>query len=134
LYGRPKNNIPQRIVANVLDSLDGLKIALKEGGNFHTLFPLGLLIGVPVGLILGFTPGEWAISLFLFLMIVSFEIMNNAIEKTNDVISEDYNDKIKQAKNMASMAVFVWIIVCIVVVLFFAICHLTHWPWWKHMF
>lgn len=48
----------------------------------------------------------WLISLFLWICVFAFELVNTALEECVDMISKDYSLTIKAIKDMASAAVF----------------------------
>ena len=48
-------------------------------------------------------------SLFMWLIVMSLELINTAIEESLDMISLDYSSVIKAAKDMGSAAVFLFI-------------------------
>lgn len=48
---------------------------------------------------------DWIIIIFLISMVLSFEIINTAIEKTCDLYSKEYNKDIKIIKDLSAGAV-----------------------------
>lgn len=48
----------------------------------------------------------WLISLFLWICVFAFELVNTALEECVDMISKEYSPTIKAIKDMASAAVF----------------------------
>ncbi|GIW63669.1 MAG: diacylglycerol kinase [Patescibacteria group bacterium] len=85
----------------------GLVWALKTQNNFRLHFLLALT-AVALGFILN-------ISVFEFLIIATFitlglviEMINTAIEKTNDAITTDWRQEIKLAKDVSAGAMLVF--------------------------
>ena len=137
---RSKKKLFQHIAANFLESMNGLKIVALENRTLRIIFPFGIGIGlIAVGLtryISGewFTVGEWAISIILMWLVAILEVNNSSIEEIGDVADSNYNPKIKRAKDIASADVFLGLVLLAVVVIFFAVCHIVHWPWAERMF
>ena len=95
---------------STLNSFSGLKIAFYGEQAFrHECFVLLILSAI-----LFFTdkkPQEWIIVIGLWLFVMSIELLNSAIEKTCDLVTKDFNILIKSAKDMASAAIFIVIII-----------------------
>jgi len=53
----------------------------------------------------------WLISLTLWVLVMVMELINTAMEESLDLISKDYSPVIKVAKDMASAAVFLLVMV-----------------------
>lgn len=87
-------------------SLAGLKRAWQGEQAFRhevLLFPVILI------LLLIIRPGfGWAAGLiFSWLAVMSFELVNSAIEEAFDLITKEQNIHVKYGKDMASAAIFV---------------------------
>ncbi|WP_319592800.1 diacylglycerol kinase family protein [Salicibibacter halophilus] len=70
-------------------------------------------------LVLGFVVGiglmEWAILLVVIGGVITFELVNTAIERVVDLVSEGYHPLAKIAKDVAATAVFVYSLIAVIV-------------------
>ena len=51
--------------------------------------------------------GEWAAVLLCFALVISMELINTAVEKVCDKITTEYDEKIKQIKDISAAAVLI---------------------------
>lgn len=58
---------------------------------------------------------EWMIILVCFAVVLSFEIINSAIEKLCDLVCPDFNLTIKKVKDMSASAVLLSAIITFVI-------------------
>jgi len=86
-------------------SLAGLKAGLRlslafrqEAGILALLVLLLALYGKPAG--------TWLAGIGAWLLVMMCELLNTALEETLNLITRDYNIAVKNAKDMASAAVF----------------------------
>ena len=100
--------------ASVRYSIDGFFAAMKHEPSFREDFLFVILL-VPFAIILPVNAVSTAlmISSLLFIMIV--ELLNSAIEWTIDYLRPEIHPLAKRVKDMASAAVFVSYINCVVV-------------------
>ena len=64
-----------------------------------------MLMVIIAGVILRINTTEWSIVLILFGLVISLELINTAIENAVDLVTEEYNEKAKNAKDIAAGAV-----------------------------
>ncbi len=99
------------------NSLSGLHIAWRNEQAFrHEVF-----VFVCLSFVLWWTAQPWLEVVFVlggWLLVMAFELLNSAIEKTCDLISSDYEPLIKSAKDMASAAIFLAMVLNILIWLF----------------
>ena len=93
-----------------LHSLDGIQYAFHTERNFRIKLLIAIL-AIILGAILRLTLAEWLVICINIGIVFFAEMMNTAIEIVLDLYSQEYNEKIKRAKDMASGAVFVIAIV-----------------------
>lgn len=103
-------NIPTRAVRAFSYSLAGMKSAFVREEAFR-LEVLGLIL---LGLVLPFAP--WPLWKKIALLAVYFlipltELLNTAVEDLSDLVSPEYNEYIKRAKDKGSAAVLLAIAV-----------------------
>ena len=86
-------------------SLAGLKTGLRLSLAFRQEF--GILLTLILLLALYGKPfSTWLIGLGAWLLVMAAELINTAVEETLNLITRDYNIGVKNAKDMASAAVF----------------------------
>jgi diacylglycerol kinase (ATP) len=82
----------------------GIRYALKTQANlrFHALATAGVL---SAGLWTGLTSGEWGLLFLAIGLVWVAELLNTAIERVVDLVSPEYQELAKQAKDCAAGAV-----------------------------
>lgn len=107
-----------RVIKSFGWAFTGLRDCILHEKNFRIQYILALLV-VVAGIFLRLSSTEWMIILLCFALVLSFEIINSAIEKLCDLVSPDFNLTIKKVKDMSASAVllsaiFTFIIGCII--------------------
>lgn len=103
-----------RIIKSFACAFVGLKDCLLHEKNFRIQFAISLVV-IIAGLFFELSATEWMIILLCFGMVLSFEIINSAIEKLCDLVCPDFNLTIKKVKDMAASAVLFSAIISFVV-------------------
>jgi undecaprenol kinase/diacylglycerol kinase (ATP) len=75
---------------------------------------IALLVAI-AGIFFSISTAEWMIILICFAMVLSFEIINSAIEKLCDLVSPEFNLTIKKVKDMSASAVLLAAIISFIV-------------------
>ena len=101
------------------DALNGVLYALKHRAVLvQLLLAICAIIG---GLIIKLDQYEWMAFILCISMVISSEIFNTAIEKIGDYLNEEYDERIKIIKDLASGAVLInsiaSLIICIICVI-----------------
>ena len=102
----------KKLYSNLNNSLNGLKIVLKENS-----FILELVLGVfliPYIFLSNIDLNYKIILSVLYFLLLAFEIMNTAVEKLCDKVTTDINTEIKKIKDLSSAAVFVVLLILII--------------------
>ena len=90
-------------------SLTGLATGLRLSLAFRQ--ETGILIALVVLLFICGKPlTTWLIALGAWLLVMMAELINTAIEEALNLITRDYNIAVKNAKDMASAAVFLMLV------------------------
>ena len=90
-------------------SLTGLATGLRLSLAFRQ--ETGILIALVVLLFICGKPlTTWLIALGAWLLVMMAELINTAIEEALNLITRDYNSAVKNAKDMASAAVFLMLV------------------------
>lgn len=82
-------------------AIDGCFYAFKTQKNFkvHAFASLVMLV---LGILLDISSLEWALIVLLITIGFCMEMINTAFEKTVDLVTEDFNEKAKVAKDVAA--------------------------------
>ncbi len=100
--------------SSVRFSIEGFVTALRLEPSFREDF-IFVLILVPFAIILPVNAVSTAVMIVALFLIIIVELLNSAIEWTIDYISTETHPLAKRAKDMASAAVFLSYLNCIVV-------------------
>ena len=101
-----------KLIKNLINSLNGLRIVFKENS-----FKLELLLGFLILTFLIIFKIDFFLKILIFsiyLLVLSFEIINTSIEKLCNKITSDYDNDVKIIKDLASAAVFIILILLII--------------------
>jgi diacylglycerol kinase (ATP) len=96
----------RRILNATRYSADGIAACFRTEAAFRQEALLALFL-IPLGLWLGETAAEKALLAGSLLIVMIVEIVNSAIERVVDRISDERHQLSKEAKDMGSAAVFV---------------------------
>lgn len=107
-----------RVIKSFGWALNGLKDCILHEKNFRIQYTIAFAV-VIAGFFFRLSANEWMIILLCFATVLSFEIINSAIEKLCDLVCPDFNLTIKKVKDMSASAVLlstiiVFIIGCII--------------------
>lgn len=91
----------------------GIAFALKER-NVRIHLSIAVLV-VLAGFFFSISVFEWVAVLFAIGGMLSFELMNTAIERTVDLYTTDYHPLAKQAKDIAAGAVLIYAILSVII-------------------
>ena len=96
----------KRFFISLKNALRGILYVFVSQKNFkiHTVFAIAAVI---LAAILKFTYMEWAVLVLIIGVVMSCEALNTAIERTVDLVSPDYDERAKQAKDSAAAAVLI---------------------------
>ena len=101
-----------KLYKNLINSLNGLKIVIKEKS-----FLMELILGVFLIPYIFLSNIKFNHKLFLFVLyflLLATEIMNTAIEKLSDKFTKDFDNDIKNIKDLSSASVFIVLITLII--------------------
>lgn len=87
-------------------AIRGLQKALKSEANLQ-IHVLALLVLLPLGLVLKFTPVEWVAVLTCSALVISCELINTAVEKLSDFVEPQLHPKIAIIKDISAAAVLI---------------------------
>ena len=103
---------------NFINSMNGFKISIKEHSFIAEL--LGGMVLIPYLIFSKLDNTEKLIILSIYFFLLAFEIVNTAIEKLSDKITDKFDNDIKKVKDLSSSSVFLILILLIFTIIF---CH-----------
>ena len=95
-------------------ALQGIASSVKDENNLLVQFSSSMMV-IMFAVFLRCTFVEWAILISMCFLVVSFEMMNTAIENICDRITLEHDEKIKKIKDIAAGAVLT-LAICSVIV------------------
>ncbi|MCA9352722.1 diacylglycerol kinase family protein [Patescibacteria group bacterium] len=105
------------IIASFRNSFRGFRVLLWNEYNLYIQIGFAC-IAVIFGFLFHISHLEWAIQLTVIGLVVFSELVNTAIEKTMDLIHPEYNEHVRDVKDLASAAVLFMVLVSVAVGLF----------------
>jgi len=101
----------KKLFLNLVNSINGLKVALKEHSFIVEI--LGGLILIPFLIFSNLKIEYKLIIISIYFLLLAFEILNTSIEKLSDKISKEIDSDIKKIKDLSSASVFIILILLI---------------------
>ena len=101
----------KKIFSNLINSINGLKITLKQ--HSFIIEVVGGLILIPYLIIAELDNIIKLIIITIYFLLLAFELINTAIEKLSDKISNNFDSDIKKIKDISSASVFIILILLI---------------------
>ena len=96
----------KKLINSFKYALSGIKSAFKTEQNMK-IHPLIMEIVILMALILNISFNEWLIVLICFMVVISSELFNTALEKCVDLASPNKNEIAKLAKDVSAGAVLI---------------------------
>ena len=103
-----------RVTDSFVNAFHGLRDCILHEKNFRIQYVIAILI-VIAGIFFKLNATEWILILICFATVLSFEIINSAIEKLCDLVCPDFNLTIKKVKDMAASAVLLSAIISFII-------------------
>lgn len=88
------------------NAINGLVFAFKTENNIKIDVVVAILV-IIVAILLKISYIELAIIMLTIGFVITFELLNTVIENTADLITEEYNEKVKVIKDISAGAVLV---------------------------
>lgn len=92
----------------------GLRTLWQEEHNVR-IHIVAILVVLVMGFLLKVSTIEWCVLILAIAFVIFAEALNSSLENLADAITEDYNHKIKKAKDLGAAAVLLAAIVSVVV-------------------
>ncbi|WHX99354.1 diacylglycerol kinase family protein [Neobacillus sp. DY30] len=95
-------------------ALTGIKTALWSERNMRIHLCVSMLV-IGCSIFFSISKLEWLFVIVAIGGIFSLELVNTAIERVVDLVTEDYHPLAKQAKDLAAGAVFIYAVTAVVI-------------------
>ena len=104
----------KRLLRSFMYASQGLVFVIKHEQNMQIhLIAAGCILFSAY--LLNFPTLHWLILLLVIAGMFSLEIMNTAIERTVDLVTEEFHPLAKRAKDIAAAAVFVYCVFAVII-------------------
>jgi len=103
-----------RVLKSFVFAFNGLKDCILHEKNFQVQFVVSIIV-LALGIFFQLSRMEWVIILLCFAVVLSFEIINSAIEKLCDLVCPTFNLTIKKVKDMSASAVLLAAIISFII-------------------
>ena len=104
----------RKLIESFKFAIQGIGYALNTERNMKIHFILAFIVTL-LGFWYHITASEWSVLLLTMSMVVTTEMVNTAIEKTIDLVTEEYKVLAKISKDVAAGAVFISSVVAIII-------------------
>jgi diacylglycerol kinase len=118
-----RNTLPESFYYAIV----GVVSVFKSERNMKLHFFAALVV-IILAVLMNVTPFEWAILVLTIFFVLAAETINTAIEKTVDLVTDNYHPLAEKAKNMAAGAVLLSAVNAVI------IAGLIFWPYVKVIF
>lgn len=98
-----KNN---SFIDSVKFAIAGIKIATRYNRNMRVHFVIAIFV-IIFSFIFGLSNSEKAIIAMIILLVISAEMINTAIEEVVDLVTKDYRQEAKYAKDVSAGMVLI---------------------------
>ncbi len=113
--GKAKMFTFKRVIASAINSVNGLKYAYTNEQSM-SLHGVGTIFAIAMSIFLKINFNEWTFILLASVFVLSIELLNTSVEAIVDLITDEYHDLAKIAKDCGSAATFVstlsYVIIC----------------------
>ena len=105
------------IIRSFKNSLRGFKVLLQNEYNLYIQIGFAVL-AIVCGFVFKINTTEWAIQTTVIGLVIFSELVNTAIEKTMNLVQPEYDEKVRDIKDLASGAVLFMVLVSVATGLF----------------
>jgi diacylglycerol kinase (ATP) len=105
------------IIKSFQNSIRGFRVLLHNEYNLYIQLGFGFLITI-MGFIFSISSLEWIIQFTVIGLVIFSELINTAFEKTMDLVNPDYDERVRDIKDLASAAVLFMVLISIIVGMF----------------
>lgn len=95
-------------------ALDGIEYTINHERNFKIEVIFAILVSI-MGFILKVNIIEWLILVLAIAIVLTLELVNTSIERTVDLVTKDYKELAKIAKDVSASAVLIMSLFSIII-------------------
>ena len=111
---KKRNITPKTVIQTVKNSINGIICYAKDGKSI-ILYLVGLIFEIIMGIVFNINGLEWILIICIMGILLSVELLNTAIEATVDMVTQDYNEYAKIAKDCGSAATGIMSVIATIV-------------------
>ncbi|SFA54076.1 undecaprenol kinase [Anoxybacillus pushchinoensis] len=104
----------KRLIASMSYALNGIRLAVRHERHMRVHLTATSVV-VVAATVFRISKMEWLILLLTIGAVISLEIVNSAIERTVDLVTDEYRPLAKEAKDLAAGAVLVFAMLSVVI-------------------
>lgn len=104
----------KKLIKSFMHSFNGIRLLFKHERNakIHLGASLGIVL---MGFVFHINSNEWIALVLSIGLVLALEAINTALEKLSDVVMPQYDERIKEVKDIGAAAVLVAAIVSVIV-------------------
>lgn len=96
----------EKMINSFKNAFNGMIVYFKQERNMKIHISIMFLV-ILLGIIFKIKMVEWIICIICFALVIGGELFNTAIEITIDIVTPNFNEKAKKAKDISAGAVLV---------------------------
>lgn len=100
------------VLRSTKNSLRGFRVLMQNEYNLYIQLFFAL-VAIIFGFIFNISLTEWAIQITVIGLVIFSELVNTAIEKTMDLVQPEYDERVRDIKDLASGSVLFMVLVSI---------------------
>ena len=105
------------VMRSAKNSLRGFRVLMRNEYNLYIQLFFAV-VAIVFGFIFNINLTEWAIQITVIGLVIFSELVNTAIEKTMDLVQPEYDERVRDIKDLASGSVLFMVLVSIATGLF----------------
>lgn len=109
-----KGNKNKTVLRSFQVAIEGIMLTVKEERNFRIHLAISVIV-VFLSFLLALSKVEWLFIMTAIFGMLSLELVNSAIERAVNLVTNQYHPLAKAAKDMASGALFLFSIYCMII-------------------
>lgn len=109
-----KNQKPIPLFQSFLFAIVGIRTAVRDERNMRIHLVFSVIV-IACSFLFSLSSLEWVFVILAIGGVISLELINTAIERVVDLITQEYHPLAKQAKDLAAAAVFVYALVAVII-------------------
>lgn len=100
------------VMRSAKNSLRGFRVLMRNEYNLYIQLFFAV-VAIIFGFIFTINLTEWAIQITVIGLVIFSELVNTAIEKTMDLVQPEYDERVRDIKDLASGSVLFMVLVSV---------------------